>query len=161
MIPECYKTTFAGKTLTKGRSDHHSYEFLHHSDFGLCLFLDGILQSAEHDQHTYHDKLVRAALQEQPSPSDVLIIGGAGGGAVHHLKALLGDSGCRITVVDIDEKLFSLGLRLMGAWGSHSLQGTHVKKIFEDGSEYLRKTDQQYDIILLDVGDPLPHTKSN
>ena len=80
MNTDCYSSTFSGRPLVKGWSDFHFYEFLHNDDHGLCLFLDGTLQSAEYDQHDYHEKLVRAALEEQRRPERVLIIGGAGGG---------------------------------------------------------------------------------
>lgn len=161
MIPQCYKTSFSGLPVTKGRSNHHSYEFIRHSEFGLCLFLDGILQSAEDDQHIYHQKLVLAALEEQPSPSRALIIGGAGGGAVFQLRKLLGNLPCQITVVDIDKKLFCLGHKLMETWGSHALRDKRVNIVFADGADFIKRTNQKFDMIILDVGDPLPNTKSN
>jgi len=161
MIPSCYTTSFSGAPVTKGYSDFHFYEFVTHSKFGLCLFLDGVLQSSEYDQHIYHEKLVRAALEERRSPSDVLIIGGAGGGALHQIRHATGCLKCRVTIVDIDEKLFCIGRNLMQKWRNGELDHPAVEVIFANGRDFLRDTDRVFDLIILDVGDPLPDTSSN
>lgn len=142
MISACYATTFTGTSIIKGWSDYHFYEFIHHPRFGLCLFLDGILQSSESDQHIYHEKLVRAALEEHQLPAEVLIIGGAGGGAVHQIRRALGALTCRVTIVDIDEKLFSIGKRLMRSWRNGELENPAVDVVFSNGADYLRETDR-------------------
>lgn len=161
MIPACYTTSFSGRPVAKGWSDHHYYEFLQNPHFGLCLFVDGVLQSSESDQHVYHEKLVRAALDEQDSPSEVLIIGGAGGGALHQLRRALGGLTCRVTIVDIDERLFAISRRLMRKWRNGELEHPNVELVCANGRDFLDTTKQNFDIVLLDVGDPLPETKSN
>jgi spermidine synthase len=161
MLSNCYSTSFTGTVVAKGYSDHHFYEFLRHDDFGLCLFLDGVLQSSESDQHIYHEKLVRAALEEQHSPSDVLIIGGAGGGALHQIRKAQGELRCRVTIVDIDEKLFCISRDLMRKWRNGELENPAVDVVFANGKDYLRETDREFDVIILDVSDPLPYTRSN
>lgn len=161
MIPACYSTSFSGTTIAKGWSDFHYYEFLHHPSFGLCLFLDGILQSTEFDQHIYHESLIRAALEGQQVPDDVLIVGGAGGGALHQLRCALGGLKCRVTIVDIDEKLFSISEKLMRKWRNGEFESPRLDVVFANGCDYLRETDRRFDVIILDVSDPLPNTKSN
>jgi len=161
MNNDCYGSTFSGRSVIKGWSDFHFYEFIRHDVHGLCLFLDGVLQSAERDQHTYHEKLVRAALEEQPFPQDVLIIGGAGGGVLHHLYRKLNRDICHVTIVDIDEKLFSTGRKMMRSWNQGEFDNPNVDVIFQDGVEYLRDVSTWFDVIILDIGDPLPYTRSN
>ncbi len=161
MLPECYSTSFTGFPIKKGWSDFHYYEFVQHSDFGLCLFLDGVLQSAESDQRIYHQKLVRAALEEHPNPSEVLIVGGAGGGVLHQLRSLIDFRRCKIVVVDIDEKLFDIARRTMRSWGDNELDDPSVEIVFANGRDYLQNVERTFDMIILDVGDPLPHTRSN
>lgn len=158
---DCYLSTFTGYPIAKGWSDFHFYEFIRHDEHGLCLFLDGVLQSAQNDQGIYHNKLVRAALEEQPAPENVLIIGGAGGGVLHYLHQAVNPGVCRVTVVDIDEKLFSIGRRLMRTWSRAEFDSPTVDIIFANGSDYLHDASQQFDMIILDVGDPLPYTRSN
>ena len=161
MNNDCYVTTFTGGTVTSGWSDFHFYEFITNKDHGLCLFLDGVLQSTEYDQHIYHEKLVRAALEEQHSPQAVLIIGGTGGGVLHYLYKTVDPTTCRVTVVDIDEKLFSIGRTMMRSWNYGELDLPQVEIVFANGSDYLQTVSQRFDLIILDVGDPLPHTRSN
>lgn len=43
------------------------------------LLLDGKLQSAEADEHVYHECLVHPALLHHPNPKTVFIMGGAAG----------------------------------------------------------------------------------
>lgn len=161
MNNDCYGSTFTGHPLAKGWSDFHFYEFVRHHEYGICLFLDGVLQSAEHDQNVYHEKLVRAALEEQQSPENVLIIGGAGGGVLHYLYRAVKPSACHVTIVDIDEKLFSIGRRVMQTWNEGEFEHPNVDIVFANGSEYLHNISHEFDVIILDVGDPLPYTRSN
>jgi spermidine synthase len=154
-------SSFSGSPVIKGWSDYHFFEFVKHHEFGLCLFLDGVLQSSESDQRIYHEKLAHAALEEQPSPADVLIIGGAGGGVLHQIRRAMGELRCRVTIVDIDEKLFSISRKLMKKWRNGEMESPNVEVVFANGRDYMRETDRTFDMIILDVGDPLPHTKSN
>jgi spermidine synthase len=161
MNNDCYTSSFTGSTVAKGWSDFHFYEFIHHDQHGLCLFLDGVLQSAENDQHVYHEKLVRAALEEQPFPDDVLIIGGTGGGVLHHLYRFVDPSNCRVTIVDIDQKLFVTGRKIMRAWNQQEFDHPNVEIVFANGTDYLRQVTANFDVIIIDVGDPIPATRSN
>ena len=161
MIDSCYGTTFSGDRLLAGYSDHHYFEFLHNNRFGMCLFLDGVLQSTEADQHIYHQKLVRAALDEQHALSSILVIGGAGGGVVHQLRRHPGAGSSRITVVDVDEKLFEVGRRMMPSWNRGELASGTVDVIFDNGRDYLARAKESFDVIIVDVGDPLPATRSS
>ena len=161
MIKNCYASSFTGRSVAKGWSDFHFYEFIHHDNHGLCLFLDGVLQSAENDQHVYHEKLVCAALEEQQFPDDVLIIGGTGGGVLHHLFRFADPKTCRVTIVDIDEKLFFTGREIMRAWNQEEFDNPNVEIVFANGTEYLRKVTSRFDVIIIDVGDPIPQTRSN
>ena len=158
---DVYSSNFsAPRLLEGGRSDHHFYEFRMSDNFGVCLFLDGILQSSQKDQALYHECMTKVALERNPNPQNALIVGGAGGGLLHHLLKRTGNTVRSIHVVDIDQKLFEIAPRYMVGWSHGELGDERVKVLYEEGASYLHKTDELYDIIFLDVGDPLDFTKS-
>ncbi|HXQ72202.1 MAG TPA: hypothetical protein VN844_17030, partial [Pyrinomonadaceae bacterium] len=68
---------------------------------------------------------------------------------------------CHVTIVDIDEKLFSTGRKMMRSWNQGEFDNPNVDVIFQDGVEYLRDVSTWFDVIILDIGDPLPYTRSN
>mmetsp|Transcript_141851 Transcript_141851/g.453270 ORF Transcript_141851/g.453270 Transcript_141851/m.453270 type:complete len:290 (+) Transcript_141851:110-979(+) len=54
--------------------------------FGVCLSLDGVLQSTEEDEHIYHEYLVHVPLALLPGPPRrVLVCGGGPGGAAREV----------------------------------------------------------------------------
>ena len=82
---------------------------------------------------------------------NVLLIGLAGGSAV---KSMLEFDGMKVDAVEIDPKVIDVGKKYFDLKESEN-----VKFYAEDGRRYLMKTDEKYDIILLDAfsgGDGLP-----
>jgi len=47
--------------------------------FGICLVLDGKIQSGEKDEFIYHESLVHPAMLAHPDPRSVFIAGGGEG----------------------------------------------------------------------------------
>ena len=62
-----------------GRTGYQSVVIAKTYNYGLALFLDGQIQSAEDDEALYHELLVQPAMLRHPSPKDVLILGGGEG----------------------------------------------------------------------------------
>src|SRR5215470_852404 len=69
-------------------------------EYGKMLVIDGRTQSAEDDEHIYHESLVHPALVAHPAPRRVLIIGGGEGATLR--EVLRHPSIERIVMVDID-----------------------------------------------------------
>jgi spermidine synthase len=157
-----YNSSFGGELVKEGFTDFHHYRFVKSSKFGMCLFLDGIIQSSARDQNVYHLAMVSQALANIKSPKNILIIGGAGGGLLHQLLKSTNKSIERIEIVDIDQKLFEIAPIYMKGWCQQSeLQDPRVNITFQNGVDYLRNTKKRYDTIFFDVSDPLEITKSN
>jgi spermidine synthase len=157
-----YKSSFFGDFIEKGYSDFHHYEFVNNNKYGLCLFLDGILQSTSEDQIIYHEKFVQSAIKYNSNPRNILIIGGAGGGILHSIfKFIDMNNVINIDVVDIDQKLFEISIKHMKGWNNDEFSNKKVKIFYENGVDFLLKQINNYDIIFLDVSDPLSITKSH
>src|SRR5258708_2466557 len=111
-----YSSSFGGEVIQEGHSDFHHYKFVKNDDFGVCLFLDGIIQSSAKDQEIYHNMMVSQALEYVKTPKHILIIGGAGGGILHHVFKLYNDTIETVQIVDIDQKLYELTPQFLEGW---------------------------------------------
>lgn len=74
--------------------------------FGLCLALDGVLQSTEHDEHIYHEFLAHVPLCLHPAPRRVLVCGGGNGAAAR--EALRHTSVEKIVIAEIDAAVVAM-----------------------------------------------------
>jgi spermidine synthase len=119
--------------------------------YGMVLSLGGSIVLTEHDSDTYHEMIVHPSMLCHKKPGRVCIIGGGDGGCLREaLKHACVES---VIVVDIDamvketvEKHFPL---LAAGFGDK-----RVSVIFDDGYNFLKTTDKQFDVIIVDSYDP-------
>lgn len=119
------------------------------------LYIDGHLQFAETDEYRYHEALVHPAMAWGDSkPESVLLLGGGDGLAVREL--LKYPSVQHIDLVDLDPAMTDLGrdfaplVQLNGA----SMQSPVLKVHNGDAFNFVRKTKQRYDRVIIDFPDP-------
>ena len=126
--------------------------------YGKVLCLDGIIQSSSLDERIYHEFIVSPAMYAHASPQKVLILGG-GEGAV--LREVLSDHRVRsVSMVDIDEELVSLLREHWPEISEGSFADSRVIYHAMNGRTWLEKCDEKYDIIVMDLTDPLQGTSS-
>ncbi|APW40315.1 spermidine synthase [Rhodoferax koreense] len=121
---------------------------------GHRLFLNGNLQFAERDEYRYHEALVHPAMAAHGAPKKVAVLGGGDGMAVREI--LKYPSVERITLVELDPamtKLFSEQPTLARLNG-HSLSSPKLKIVNTDAFQWLDKTDETFDVIVVDFPDP-------
>ncbi|MDB6001668.1 MAG: Spermine synthase [Rhizobacter sp.] len=131
--------------VTAGRSGHR-------------LFLNGNLQFAERDEYRYHEALVHPVMAAYASggggPRKVAVLGGGDGMAVREvLKYPAVES---VTLVELDPnmtKIFSTHETLVRL-NAGSLQSPKLRIVNEDAFGWLQKTDEQFDVIVVDFPDP-------
>lgn len=121
--------------------------------YGRALFLDGVLQSSEHDEALYHELLVQPAMLGHPHPRDVLIIGGGEGATLR--EVLAHRSVQRAVMVDIDETCVSLCRQHLGAWHRGAMDDPRARLVFTDGRAFVEQDDGYYDVVIIDVVDML------
>ena len=73
------------RTVYSGHSAYARIDIVDTEEYGRMLFLDGIAQSAEHDEFIYHEALVHPAMLLHPNPRSVCIIGGAEGATIREI----------------------------------------------------------------------------
>lgn len=120
-------------------------------EYGLSLILDDLIQVAEADEAFYHEALVHPALFLHESPEKVLIIGGGDGCAA---REVLKHDVKSIKLVDIDGELVELCKKHLRRINQGALENEKVEVVIMDGKEFIKKENQIYDIIILDLTDP-------
>lgn len=123
------------------------------------LHLNGHLQFSSKDEYRYHEALVLpavgAALRTgRNEPLSVLILGGGDGLAIRQMRSMPGIA--RIDLVDIDRRVVELfrDHETFRQLNDGALSDPRVTAHFEDAMVFLRETDRNYDVILMDLPDP-------
>lgn len=118
------------------------------------LFIDGNIQFSSADEFRYHEALVHPVMGLSPHPRHVLVLGGGDGMAVR--EVLKHQSVRSVHLVDLDPamtKLFSR-IPLLRELNRDSLRDRRVKVINADAQKYLERTNQRYDVAIVDLPDP-------
>lgn len=143
------------RTVVKKTTAIQDVEIVETPSYGLMLILDGLIQSAEDDEHTYHEALVHPAMVAHEHPRDVLIIGGGEGAT---LREVLRYSSVRsATMVDIDGELIELCKEHLDDWHRDSFDDPRAEVIITDGRAFLESTVRTFDIVICDITDFLDH----
>ncbi|NJN27565.1 MAG: polyamine aminopropyltransferase [Cyclobacteriaceae bacterium] len=123
-----------------------------HGDY--WLFINGNQQLSTVDEIMYHEPLVHPLMKLSPNPTDILILGGGDGCAVR--EVLKYDRAKNITLVDLDPDMTRLAMehQVLSEINQNALKDPKVSIINEDGYTYLERTDQYYDVVIVDLPDP-------
>lgn len=118
------------------------------------LFLNGSIQFDTLDEHRYHESLVHPAMTRAPRIAEVVIFGGGDGMATREVLRYAKVE--RVTLVDIDPAvtaLFRDNLALAALNGG-ALSDPRVEIVNADAWEFLKSTQRQFDVAILDLPDP-------
>ena len=140
------------KLVYSGQSHYQKIAFVDSLVHGRMLFLDGICQSSANDEFIYHEMLVHPALFSHPAPKAVLVVGGATGAS---LREILRHPGIeRVVMVDIDGELIEICKHYARQWHEGNFDDPRLELIIEDGRQYLERTSEVFDSVILDLSDP-------
>lgn len=139
--------------LYSGKSEFQSIQVIDTPGFGKCLILDGKIQCSEADEFIYHESLVHPSMVTHPKPETVFI---AGGGEGATLREVLAHSTVkRVVMVDIDKKVPDICKRFLPSLGQDSFEDSRVELLHIDAMKYLDETQEKFDVIIIDVTEPL------
>ena len=125
-----------------------------HGRAGHRLFLNGNLQFAERDEYRYHEALVHPAMAAHGAPRKVAVLGGGDGMAVREVLRYPGVES--ITLVELDAnmtRLFSTHETLVKL-NANALNAPRLKVVNEDAFGWLERTQDVFDVIIVDFPDP-------
>ena len=133
------------------QSDYQRIDVMESYEFGKVLILDGVIMLTERDEFIYHEMITHVPMAVNPNIKKVLVIGAGDGGTVHQLVRYPTIE--HIDVVEIDEKVVEVCRQYFNQIAS-SFADPRVHLYFKDGLKFVRKMEDEYDLIIVDSTDP-------
>lgn len=119
---------------------------------GKMLVLDGIIQLTEADEFAYHEMIAHVPLFAHPDPKSVLVIGGGDGGVLREVsKHQCIES---IDFCEIDEEIIKVSKKFLPQIAC-GFDDPRISIHIEDGSRFINKQKNRYDVIIVDSSDPI------
>lgn len=141
------------KIIFSGRTQFQDVAILETYEYGEMLAIDGLVQSAEEDEYIYHESLVHPALAAHPAPRSALVVGGGEGATIR--EVLRHPTIERVVMVDVDRELVELCMEHLDDWHHDSFDDPRVELVFLDGKEFVAKSRERFDSIIIDLTDSL------
>lgn len=139
------------EVLAQGRTEYQEYLFFRSPVHGLCVALDGDIQSCEVDEGLYHEALVHPALLLHPSPRRVLIMGGGEGATAR--EVLRHRSVEQVIMVDIDQEFVELCRHYLADWNRSAFADPRLELQCCDINDFLGKGTERFDAVIGDLVD--------
>jgi spermidine synthase len=152
-----YQTKNTGLTVKIKEAKHIQSKYqeillLDTYEYGKMLVLDGAVQTTERDEFIYHEMLSHPALIKHRNPEKVLVIGGGDGGTVR--EVLKHPEVKQVHLCEIDEEVIKVSKEHLPTI-SNQLDNPKVSIFVEDGNKFLDERKSYYDVIILDLSDPV------
>ena len=137
--------------LYSGKSEFQRIDIFDSKEFGRFLTLDGYMMLTEKDEFIYHEMMVHIPLAVHPAAKKVLVIGGGDGGAVRELTRYSTIE--HIDLVEIDELVVEVCKKHL-PFTACCYGDERVTVHYQDGLKYIRRCENEYDLIIVDSTDP-------
>ena len=141
------------QVLYSGQTEYQSIEIIDTDSFGLCLVLDGKIQSSEKDEFIYHETLVHPCMISHRNPERVLIAGGGEGATAR--EVLAHTTVKQVTMIDIDNQVIDICRRFLPSIHQGAFDDPRVAIYYDDARKWLDETSEIFDVIILDLVEPL------
>jgi len=139
--------------IYSGRTKFQSIDIVDTGSFGICLVLDGKIQSSERDEFIYHEAMVHPGMLSHPCPKTVFIAGGGEGATLR--EVLAHNTVEKVVMVDIDRQVIDVCRRFLFSFHQGSFDDSRAKLYFTDARRYLQETNDRFDVIIIDLVEPL------
>lgn len=141
------------QVIAETKSHFQTIEIVNTPDFGKVMRIDGAMMTSEKEEFIYHECLVHPAAISHGAPQTALIIGGGDGGSTEELLKYTSIE--KITLCEIDEQVITLARQHLSAIHRKVFDSARVEIIHADGFAFIAGSKQNYDLILLDLTDPI------
>lgn len=121
--------------------------------FGKLFRLDGCNMTSEREEFYYHENLVHPAAMAHPNPKRALIVGGGDGGSSEEM--LKHPSIEKLVLVELDDEVVRIAREHFQSIHRGAFDDARLELRIEDGLRYLAETSEQFDLIALDLPDPI------
>ncbi len=152
-----YGTRFrCKKVLFSGKSKYQHIDVIETKGHGRMLLNDGIVMLSEKDEFVYHEMMAHIPLFIHPQPEKVLIIGGGDGGVAR--EVLRHKSITQCVLVEIDKMVVDVSKQYFPDIAC-SFTDSRLQLNIQDGVQFVKETNQKFDVVLVDSTDPLGPAK--
>lgn len=141
------------EVLYTGRTKFQAIEIIRSGSYGRFLVLDSKIQSSDTDEFIYHEALVQPPMLTHPHPETVFIAGGGEGATLR--EVLSHDTVKRAVMVDIDKEVIDICQQFLPDYSRGAFQDPRAEVIHTDAREYLANTGESFDIIIIDLPEPI------
>jgi spermidine synthase len=144
---------FEGRLVERRRTPFQLLEVYETPELGRIFRLDGFNMTSERDEFFYHENLVHPAAVAHPAPKRALVIGGGDGGSSEEL--LKHPSLDVVHMAELDPEVIELARAQFGRVHRGAFENPRLKVTVGDGLAYLRETTARYDLVSMDLTDPV------
>jgi spermidine synthase len=144
---------FEGTLVERRQTPFQVLEVYETPEFGRIFRLDGFNMTSERDEFFYHENLVHPAAVAHPAPRQALVIGGGDGGSSEEL--LKHPSIERVHMVELDPGVIEVARAQFARVHRGVFDNPRLKVTVGDGLAYLRETAVRYDLVSMDLTDPV------
>lgn len=143
----------ASRRIGEWRTKYQKIAIYDTPHYGKVFRLDDYNMTSEQEEFIYHENLMHPALTAHSAPKKVLIIGGGDGGSSE--EALKHPSVEQVTLVEIDEDVITVAKEHFKAVHHNVFDNPRLRVIVDDGMRFVRDTHDKFDLIALDLNDPV------
>ncbi len=148
-----YQQFEVSETLYSGKTKFQQVDIFKNPHYNTVLALDGVIQTTVKDEFFYHEMLAHCPLIANKKAESVLIIGGGDGGILR--EVLRYKSVKKAVMVEIDGDVVELCKKYMPSLSEGAYEDERASLLIQDGIEYVKTTDEKFDVIIVDSTDPI------
>eukprot|EP01060_Flectonema_neradi_P020614 TRINITY_DN2811_c0_g1_i1.p1 TRINITY_DN2811_c0_g1~~TRINITY_DN2811_c0_g1_i1.p1 ORF type:complete len:312 (+),score=84.36 TRINITY_DN2811_c0_g1_i1:55-990(+) len=139
--------------LSSTRSEFQQVDVCETKPFGRALIIDGLIQSSQLDEYIYHESLVHPAMLAHTTGPKNVFIGGGGEGSTAR-EVLRHKSVEKCVMVDIDGDVVEFCKKHLPE-NKEAFADPRLELIIDDCKVQLEKSELKFDVIIMDLDDPL------
>ena len=144
---------FEGTLVERRQTPFQLLEVYETPALGRIFRLDGFNMTSERDEFLYHENLVHPAAVAHPHPTRALVIGGGDGGSCEEL--LKHATIERVHMAELDPVVIEVSKAQFGRVHRKAFDDPRLQVTVGDGLAYLRSTEVRYDLVAMDLTDPV------
>jgi len=144
---------FEGTLVERRRTPFQLLEVYDTPELGRIFRLDGYNMTSERDEFFYHENLVHPAAVAHPAPRRALVIGGGDGGSSEEL--LKHSTLETVHMAELDPEVIEVAKAQFGRVHRGVFDDPRLRVTVGDGLAYLRETSVRYDLVSMDLTDPV------
>jgi len=141
------------KLYFEHKTEHQHLMIFHNALLGRVMTLDGVVQTTESDEFIYHEMMAHVPILAHGNARRVLIIGGGDGGMLR--EVLRHTSVEHVTMVEIDGEVIEMAKAYLPNHSQGAYDDPRADIVISDGIEFVRDTNDQFDVIISDSTDPI------